>query len=86
MRRKIIDMFVEPRPEAGTLYNIFCLCDDGTIWIHFIGTEGDSWKQLENIPQPETVEETLETIKAHKKSQFDEIMSVAQAVQNNLGE
>jgi hypothetical protein len=78
MRRKIIDMFVEPRPEAGTLYNIFCLCDDGTIWIHFIGSEGDSWKQLENIPQPETVEETLETIKAHKTAQLNEIRDAAE--------
>lgn len=84
MRRKVIKMFVEPRPSNNCLYNIFCLCDDGTIWIHEIGSES-KWKQLENVPQPETEDETRERIQSQKDAEFDEIMELAEKLADTGG-
>jgi hypothetical protein len=77
MNRKIIQMHVEPRPHSNALYNIFCLCNDGTIWIHEIGSK-NQWRQLEQIPQPETEDDTRKRIENQREQEFDEIMKRAQ--------
>lgn len=76
MERKVIDMFVEPRPSNKCLYNIFCLCNDGTIWIHEIGSTS-KWVQMENVPQPRSEDAVREEKQAVKDKELDEILDLA---------
>jgi len=49
--RYIKDFWVNPERNSSALYEIFCLCNDGTLWVHSVGAS-KPWRQLEDVPQP----------------------------------
>lgn len=59
MERKVIQFELVSTGSVKNIFDVLCLCNDGTMWIHHVGSEGHSWTQLENIPQPVTHEEHL---------------------------
>lgn len=49
-KREIIKFEVVPNAAMSTLYDIVCLCNDGSLWIHTVGLD-EPWQQIADIPQ-----------------------------------